>query len=83
MNDQTAIASWIESAKRRGGAPLLLTALEAIEPLAPALAQGLLVAQPLANLWRGGDALRELADLLEEPAGLSELRRQLADEEAE
>ena len=83
MNNQTEIAGWIEAAKRRGGAPFLLTLLDAIEPLAPALAQGLLVAQPLANLWRGGDALRELADLLEEPAGLRELRRQLADEGAE
>ncbi len=82
MKDQTAIASWIELAKRRGGAPFLLTVLEAIEPLAPALAQGLLVAQPLANLWPGGAALRELAHLLEEPAGIEELRRQLADERA-
>ena len=53
------------------------------EPLAPALAQGLLVAGPLANLWRGGAALRELADMLEEPDGLRELRRQLADDGAE
>jgi len=83
MKHQSEIAGWIEHAKRRGGAPLLLTLLEAMEPLAPALAQGLLVAQPLANLWRGGDALRELADLLEEPDGLRELRRQLADDGAE
>jgi len=83
MKHQSEIAGWIEHAKRRGGAPLLLTLLEAMEPLAPALAQGLLVAQPRANLWRGGDALRELADLLEEPDGLRELRRQLADDGAE
>jgi len=83
MKDQREIAGWIQAAKERGGAPILLTALDAFEPLAPALAQGLLVAQPLANLWRGGDALRELADMLEEPDGLRELRRQLADEGAE
>lgn len=83
MNNQTEIAGWIERTKRRGGAPLLLTLLDAFEPLAPALAQGLLVAQPLANLWRGGDALGALAELLEEPEGLRELRRQLADDGAE
>ena len=83
MNSHSEIAGWIERAKMRGGAPLLLTLLDAFEPLAPVLAQGLLVAQPLANLWRGGDALRELAELLEEPDGLRELRRQLADDGAE
>ncbi len=83
MKHQSEIAGWIKHAKRRGGAPLLLTLLEAMEPLAPVLAQGLFVAQPLANLWRGGDALRELADLLEEPDGLRELRRQLADDGTE
>lgn len=83
MNNQSEIAGWIERVKARGGAPILLTLLDAFEPLAPALAQGLLVAQPLANLWRGGDALGELAEMLEAPTGLSELRRQLADDRAE
>ena len=83
MDRKTGVAGWIVAAKRRGQAPFLLTLLDAIEPLAPVLAQGLLVAQPLANLWRGGDAARELADLLEEPHGLNELRRQLADEARE
>ena len=49
MNNQTEIAGWIEAVKRRGGAPFLLILLEAFEPLAPALAQGLLVAQPLSS----------------------------------
>ena len=83
MNRNTEIARWIETAKARGSAPHLLALLEVIEPLAPALAQGLLVAQPLANLWRAGDAFRELADLLEAPEGLRELRQRLADEPAE
>ncbi|MDE2748009.1 MAG: hypothetical protein OXI34_03495 [Chloroflexota bacterium] len=83
MKSGTGLAGWIEAAKRRGGAPFLLTLLDAIEPLAPVLAQGLLVAQPLANLWPGGARLRELADLLEEPDGLRTLRSLLADERAE
>lgn len=61
----------------------MLTLLDAFEPLAPALAQCLLVAQPLANLWRRGEALGALAELLEEPDGLRELRRRLADDGAE
>jgi len=83
MNGRSEIAGWIEAAKRRGQAPFLLTVLEACEPLAPVLAQGLLVAQPLANLWQGGAALGELAELLEEPDGLRELRALLADDRAE
>ena len=80
MDGQAQLIGWIEAAKRRGGAPLLLTLLDAFEPLAPALAQALLVAQPLANLWRGAAAVGALADLLEAPDGLRELRRQLANE---
>ena len=83
MDGDKGLAGWIEAAKGRGQAPFLLTFLDAIEPLAPALAQGLLVAQPLANLWRGGDAARELAELLEAPDGLRDLRRQLADDGTE
>ena len=83
MKSGTGLACWIELAKRRGGAPFLLTLLDAVEPLAPVLAQALLVAQPLANLWPGGEDLRELADLLEAPDGLRELRSRLADEQAE
>ena len=83
MDGKTQLAGWIEAAKVRGSAPLLLTLLDAFEPLAPALAQGLLVAQPLANVWHGADGFGALADLLEEPEGLRELRRQLADDMAE
>ncbi len=83
MTDEKALADWIQAAKERGGAPLLLTLLDALEPLAPVLAQSLLVAQPVASLWRAGDASRELADLLEAPAGLLELRRRLGDESLE
>ena len=83
MNGESEIAGWVERAKGRGHGPMLLILLEAFEPLAPVLAQGLLVAQPLANLWRGGAALGELAELLEEPESLRELRALLADDGAE
>jgi hypothetical protein len=83
MDGKTQVAGWIEAARDRGSAPLLLALLDAFEPLAPALAQSLLVAQPLANLWRGADGFGALANLLEEPEGIRELRRQLADDPAE
>ncbi len=83
MNGQAKLQDWLERAKQRGQAPFLLTLLDAIEPAAPVLAQGLLVAQPLANLWGEGLALRELAHLLEEPDGIRQLRRQLSDQALE
>lgn len=83
MDTQKQHSDWIETAKRRGNAPFLLSLLDAIEPIAPVLAQGLLVAEPLALLWGGGGALRALSEQLEEPEGLEALRQQLADEAAE
>ena len=83
MESQNQPPAWIETAKRRGKADLLLSLLDAIEPIAPVLAQGLIVAEPLALLWGGGGALRALAEQLEEPGGVEALRQQLMDEAAE
>ena len=83
MDGQLQVSNWIESAKRRGQVPLVLTVLDVIEPIAPALAQGLLVAQPLASFLPGAAGFRELADLLEEPDGIQVLRQQLSDDALE
>ena len=83
MNRQYSSLDWIEALKRRGQAPLLLTLLDVIEPIAPALAQGLWVAQPLSGLWNGGQAVQDLAELLEEPDGIEQLRQRLTDEAQE
>ena len=83
METEKQQSDWIATAKGRGKAPLLLSLLDAIEPIAPVLAQGLLVLEPLALLWGGGGALRALAEQLEEPGGVEALRQQLADEAAE
>ena len=61
----------------------MLMLLDVIEPIAPALAQCLWVAQPLAGLWDGAKAVQALAELLEEPNGVEQLRQRLADEEGE
>ena len=74
MQRQHSILDLIMLAKDRGAAPCLLSLLDALEPAAPIVASTLLVAQPLANLWRAGDACRELADLLDSPDGTQQLR---------
>lgn len=83
MDKQYPSSNWIETVKRRGQAPLMLTLLDVIEPIAPALAQGLWAAQPLSGLWQGGQAVRELAEWLEEPDGVEQLRQRLTDEAQE
>ena len=74
-------AAWVDAIKRLGGLPLALILLDVVKPIAPALAQGLFVAQPLARVWNGGDALGELAEMLEAPDGVEQMRRQLLAEE--
>ena len=81
MENPLHYPGWIDKLKRRGGAPYALIMLDVMEPLAPVLAQGLWVAQPLAGLWNGRQALGELAQLLEAPGGIESLRKHLADEE--
>ncbi len=80
MDASTQLSQLIASAKERGQAPFLLALLDAIQPIAPVLASGLLVAQPFLPLSRHQSALRELADLLDEPAGFAALRGSLAEE---
>ncbi|MCY4147639.1 MAG: hypothetical protein OXF90_14400 [Chloroflexi bacterium] len=74
MQKQPSILDLLIRARDRGAAPYLLGLLDALEPAAPILASTLLVAQPLANLCRAGDACRELADLLDSPDGPQQLR---------
>ena len=81
MENPLHYPGWIDKLKRRGGAPYALIMLDVMEPIAPVLAQGLWVAQPLAGLWNGRQALGELAQLLEAPEGIESLRKHLADEE--
>ncbi|MCY3796204.1 MAG: hypothetical protein OXG84_00225 [Chloroflexi bacterium] len=83
MERESDVSRLVAEARARGGAPFLLSLLEALRPIAPVLANAMLVAEPLAALWGGGGALRELADLLEEPDGFEALRRSLAEEPME
>ncbi len=80
MENPYRFPTWIDKLKVRGGAPYALLTLDVIEPIAPVLAQGLWMAQPLAGLWNGRQDLRDLAELLEAPDGIARLRLRLADE---
>lgn len=80
MENPNRFPTWIDKLKVRGGAPYVLLTLDVIEPIAPVLAQGLWMAQPLAGLWNGRQDVRDLAELLEAPDGIARLRRRLADE---
>ena len=83
MNERYPSADWIETVKRRGQAPVLLTLLDVIEPIAPLLAQGLWAAQPLSGLWQGRRTVQEMAECLETPEGIARLRQRLTDEAQE
>lgn len=80
MENPYRFPTWIDKLKVRGGAPFALLTLDVIEPIAPVLAQGLWMAQPLAGLWNGRDDVRDLAELLEAPDSIARLRRRLADD---
>ncbi|MCA9913538.1 MAG: hypothetical protein KC496_09325 [Anaerolineae bacterium] len=68
---------WIAAAQRRGLGAFLLSALDVAEPIAPVLAQALWVMQPTVGLFGGASALAQLAETLEAPDGVAQLRQQL------
>lgn len=55
----------------------MLSALDVMEPIAPLLAQMLWVAQPTAGLFGSTSSLAQLAETLETPEGVAQLRQQL------
>jgi len=83
MDKQSHTSDWAQKARDKGYDQWLLVMLDAIEPIAPILAQGLWVAQPLAGLWGGTRTVKMLAETLEAPDGVSQLRQQLSDDTGE
>jgi len=83
MDKQSYTSDWVEKAKANGHDQWLLVLLDAIEPIAPIVAQGLWVTQPLAGLWGGTDTVKLLAETLETPDGVAQLRQQLSDDTGE
>lgn len=71
---------WIEHIQARGLTQAVCTALDVLEPFGPLGAQLIWVAHPAAHLigrelW--SEALTELAEALEEPGGVAQLRKRL------
>ena len=83
MDKQSHASDWIEKVKQKGYGDIAELMLDAIEPIAPIVAQGLWVVQPLAGVWNGSNTVQSLAQLLETPDGLAELRQRLADDTQE
>ncbi len=83
MDKQLHSSNWIDQAKQRGYGDALEVLLTAIEPIAPIIAQGLWVAQPLAGLLGHSNTLQDLAETLEDPDGLMQLRQRLSDDTQE
>lgn len=83
MDKQSYTSDWIEKVKQWGYGDLINLMLDAIEPIAPVVAQGLWVVQPLAGIWNRSDTVQSLAEMLETPDGLAKLRQHLADDTQE
>lgn len=74
---------WIDQVQARGWGDALSTALELIQPLGPLAAQFLWIVQPAAGLFGRRDQVAALANLLEEPEALEQIRRRLEKEESQ
>ncbi len=70
---------WARQLQARGWGSSLSIALDVVEPLAPLLAQGVWVAQPVLGLWLKRELLADLAHTLETPGELERVRQALDD----
>jgi hypothetical protein len=81
MNEQPTLPEWMQEARARGLDGALGVALDMLEPLGPLGAQLIWVAQPVLGVWMPRDILGHLAEALETPGGIEQLRQQLEDQE--
>jgi hypothetical protein len=68
---------WIIQINAHGLHDALGLALDVLEPLGPLGAQMLWVAQPVLNRWLPADTVAAVAQALEAPGGVAELRQML------
>ncbi|MFQ3647104.1 MAG: hypothetical protein SNJ54_10290 [Anaerolineae bacterium] len=73
---------WIARAKKRGMGGVLLSLLDIFEPFAPLVGQSLFVVAPLLGFGGPRQQLEELGHLLDDPAGVAQLRSLLEDDHA-
>lgn len=68
---------WVDDLKARGLGSAARTALDAMGALGPLAAQALYTGQPFIRLFSGNVPLDELAEMLEQPGGVTRLRQWL------
>lgn len=81
METEKAKYSWLQAIKERGWAEPFRFALDLFEPLAPLASQVLYVFQPLAGNFGATHILKDLAEALESPEGLEDLRQELQEKD--
>jgi len=69
--------AWVERVKARGLGDALGLALDALEPLGPLGAQVLWVLQPALGLFGAREAVKDIAQALEDPDGIARIREAL------
>ena len=72
---------WLENIKARGMGDTLITVLDVLEPIGPLGAQVLWLAQPLLGVFGWHKVTGEIANALEEPGGVENLRQRLHNNE--
>jgi hypothetical protein len=71
--------AWIQQVRARGLAGPLRLLLDVLEPLGPLGAQLLWAAQPVSGLFGAAQPVQQMAEMLEQPDGIEQLRRLLDD----
>ncbi|MBC8170369.1 MAG: hypothetical protein H7X77_01805 [Anaerolineae bacterium] len=70
----------MEQIRARGWLNAFDVALDVLEPVGPLAAQILYTLQPLMGIFGWGGMIADLAQALDEPDGLDELRKRLNDD---
>lgn len=73
---------WVQLVRTRRLTGAFHLLLDALEPIGPLGAQIMWVAQPISSLFGWQNAVRDLAQALETPEGISALRQRLEDNPA-
>jgi hypothetical protein len=74
-------SDWVEQIRVRGLTNAFEVALNVLEPLGPLAAQFLYTLQPMMGVFGLREMVADLAQALDEPDGVEELRKRLNDEE--
>lgn len=68
---------WKQTIKERGWTGAFGVFLDVVEPLGPLGAQVLYIMQPLSGVFGWRDAVGDIAQALEQPGGIEQIRRDL------